>query len=283
MNGKIVGTGIIAFGLGALVGWAITADRFEHRMKANQKLLGDRLARKEAQVADLERKLMEPPPWEKASRERVSEAAKATAERLASEPDGFMAVEDVADGAVIVSEIDSEFSPGGEDGENSDEGDKEALASQRRSMRRNIDTILADYAANPDDRDVLIERIGRVTEADKNEAPIIISQALYASDPDEGDLFSKITLQWYDRERILVDDEEEVIDTPYEYIGNQALNNFGNESGNADVVFVRNRRMLTDFEVERVYDDPPAHVRYGLGKEEFRVKKAAGYIQFDDD
>jgi hypothetical protein len=49
------------------------------------------------------------------------------------------------------------------------------------------------------------------------------------------------------------------------------------------VVYIRNWRMETDFEVRRETETaPPAHVRYGMDKETYNANKVAGTIRFRD-
>jgi hypothetical protein len=78
----------------------------------------------------------------------------------------------------------------------------------------------------------------------------------------------------------LLDDDNDPVDDIAGMIGWRSLSNFGGESGDPDVVFVRNDRLLSDFEVVR--DDEselPLHVKYGMSEEEFKTNKAAGTLK----
>ena len=115
-------------------------------------------------------------------------------------------------------------------------------------------------------------------------APFVISRALFASDPDEGDLYEKETLTYYPQFRILLDDDEETVDEIATVIGWKNLNRFGDQSEDADVVFIRNQRLSTDYEVVREEDQPlPLHVKYSMGKDEFETAKASGILRLRDE
>jgi hypothetical protein len=67
-------------------------------------------------------------------------------------------------------------------------------------------------------------------------------------------------------------------------LGWKNLSQFGGESGDPDTVFIRNQRLETDFEVVRDDESPlPLHIQYGMGKEEFKVNKAAGTLRLRDE
>lgn len=269
MNIKLIATGAGMFGFGALLSWAMTADYFERKMKSNRELLSEMLMRKETEIISLETELMrERVPWTNPSSEEVQAVAdKVTGDILSNgdrkEPD---------------LETDSENSPGGTSDENEEYDEK--VTEERRT---NLQKLIEEYTADPDVRDDFIENAGRMLEYDGN-PPFVISRELYASDPDEGDNYAKITIKYYPRHRVLVDDDEEPIDDVANYVGWKSLNQFGGESGDPDVVFVRNRRLATDFEVvQETEEDPPIHITYGMSREAYNANKAAGNIKFRDE
>lgn len=115
-------------------------------------------------------------------------------------------------------------------------------------------------------------------------APFVISRALFASDPDEGDLYNKETLTYYPQQRILLDEDEEVVDDIATVVGWKNLNRFGDQSDDMDTVFVRNQRLDTDYEVVREEDQlPPLHIQYSMGKHEFDTAVAAGVLRLREE
>lgn len=65
--------------------------------------------------------------------------------------------------------------------------------------------------------------------------------------------YDKTTLTYYDGDDTLVDDSEEVITDVEYYIGGEALSRFGEDEAEPDIVYVRNDKISTDFEVVRAY------------------------------
>lgn len=288
MNTKFVAVG--AGALGALIGWAVTADHFEAKMKRNQLILGEMLARKEAQIVALEEKLLDPVPWNSPTIESVqSEAEKV--DRLVGYEDGVIQSDTEGEVAFTLESING-HSPecnalrANEDwtcicGVDPDEDD--ISEEQTAELRSNIQHVIEQYSADPDNVDEFVARAGAMIEHANDVPPFHISVALYASDPDEGDDYSKITLGYYPRIRVLLDDQEEVIEDIDNTVGWKNLNRFGDESEDRDTVFVRNRRMMSDFEIVKYDDeDPPLHVQYGMGREEYKTAKAAGIIKSRD-
>jgi hypothetical protein len=64
--------------------------------------------------------------------------------------------------------------------------------------------------------------------------------------------FDKITINYYDLDDTLADEQEEVISNPDYIVGPEALLNFGQDSEDPDIVYVRNCRLSIDYEVVRV-------------------------------
>lgn len=115
-------------------------------------------------------------------------------------------------------------------------------------------------------------------------APFVISRALFASDPDEGDLYNKETLTYYPKHRILLNEDDEVESDVATIVGWKNLNRFGDQSDDMDTVFIRNQRLDTDYEVVREEDQPlPLHVKYSMGKDEFETAKAAGVLRLREE
>lgn len=80
--------------------------------------------------------------------------------------------------------------------------------------------------------------------------PYVISEDEYMY-PTVFKEFEQSTLIYYESDDVLATDRDEVIKDVDELIGPSALTRFGEESGSDDVVFVRNIRLSTNFEVVR--------------------------------
>jgi hypothetical protein len=159
-------------------------------------------------------------------------------------------------------EFESENSPGGDDDENSDE---EVNEEKLETNRRDLQEIIDQYTNNPEDRDAFVQK-GRRAVGDAR-PPFVISKAKYAWDEEEGDEYDKVTYTYYPSHRVVLDEDEEVVDEVDYVLGWRNLRRFGDESDDPDVVFIRNQKMLTDFEVVRDEDhDIPLYVKYGKGK-----------------
>lgn len=142
----------------------------------------------------------------------------------------------------------------------------------------NLQAIIDQYTNNPNDRD---EFVAAALEppSQRDAAPFVIPKETFAWD-DEGDEYDKKTLTYFPQQRLLLDEEEEIIDDVPQIVGWRNLSRFGDESGDADTVFVRNRKLRTDFEVVRELEaKPPLHVAYGMDRETFRANRAAGLIR----
>lgn len=300
MNHKLVIAGVGGFGLGALISWAITADRLE--LKARNNRAGFR------KVIEGQQKTI----WALQDGKTMEEILSGSAE---SDEDHTRLLEDLrphelsldkepnafGEGLEWVMPDGSTRTVGGEDEgvvltlpfeataegqelqaayEENDDVDEVEYEQQRANLKAQI----AKYIDNPDDRDVFIEQAVAI-EANRKDPPFVVSKALYAWDEEEGNNYEKTTLTFYPRERLLVDEDDEAIDAKdvNEYVGWKNLDRFGDQSEDADVVYIRNRRLSTDFEVVRTDEQLPAHVKYGMDKQEYQVQKAAGRLKFEEE
>lgn len=152
--------------------------------------------------------------------------------------------------------------------------------AKTEEIRTNLQSLISQYTSEPDNADAFVNvALDNVMDPTP---PFVISKEKYAWDEEEGDQYAKITLTYYPKFRMLLDDDQDLIpdkDIP-SMVGWKNLRQFGGESGDPDVVFIRNRRLMTDFEVVKDDEnDIPAHVKYGMGREEFETNKAAGIIK----
>lgn len=100
---------------------------------------------------------------------------------------------------------------------------------------------------------------------ERQEHAFVISRQEY--DETEG-RHDKVTLYYYVVDDILVGSDEQIVDDVEYVVGNDALTSFGRDSGDRNIVFVRNDRISTDFEVIR---DPRSYSETVLG---FRPPKS---------
>ena len=78
--------------------------------------------------------------------------------------------------------------------------------------------------------------------------PYVISLEEFS---EEKDNFDKTTLYYYELDDTLTEQNDEIITDVYSTIGDNALSSFGEESQDPDIVYVRNEKISTDFEVIR--------------------------------
>jgi len=243
MHKKLILVAVGAFSYGVWVGWAITADRFDKKLKEKMENLDI-----------LRNKLREP------------EKNKAVPETYAIEdPDQW-------DLSVEIDRINKE----------NDASTRVEFVETEEATRNRLQGIINNYVGEVDGIEPPVANMGRVIQRDPT-PPFVISREKYAWDEDEGDNYDKITITYYPEHRILLDDGQELIEDISGTVGWDSLRQFGGESGDPNVVFVRNRQLLTDFEV--VMDDEalPLHIKYGMGREEFEVNKAAGTLRLRDE
>lgn len=78
--------------------------------------------------------------------------------------------------------------------------------------------------------------------------PYVISRDSYENEYRH---FNKESLVYFEKDKILVDDRDDIIDNIEMILGSEALSSFGEGSEDNDIVYVRNMRIQCDFEVVR--------------------------------
>lgn len=78
--------------------------------------------------------------------------------------------------------------------------------------------------------------------------PYTISVAEFMANDND---YDQITLTYFFADRTLADDSEKAIDDVDEIVGLENLKQFGRDSGNDAIVYIRNERLGSDFEVIR--------------------------------
>lgn len=265
MQKKLISTAIGAFGLGALVSWAVTADFHERRLvktlEGTLKVIDEKtefIKYQRDYILGL-RSLVDEAVNSTDGLEEYDLAQMTLDEDLSELSDETMV--EFIDTAELIEDIAKEFVP--------DEPVEET--------RANLQKLIDQYTANPDySSEEVFRPVSQSVESDHSQ-PFIISREDFAYD-EVGQNYAKITLTYFPRERVLLDEDEDVEDVA-RTVGFRNLTHFGDMSEDADTVFIRNDRLEADFEVVKDEDPLPLHIRYGMGREEFRVNKAAGLIK----
>lgn len=81
---------------------------------------------------------------------------------------------------------------------------------------------------------------------------------------DDENGYDKITIAYYEEDESLADDREQLVPDIEGTVGSINLHKFGHKSKNPDIVYVRNERIKTDFEITR---DEGSYARNVLGFE----------------
>lgn len=307
MNSKLTVVGAISAAVGAVVSWAVTADYYDLKRKEA-----------EAAAAEYERLLRasEDEVYELKNRQPIvfnqyndtnsgltpEEVYSQTAEALRKAAEATPELSEKLSSADKIAELQAEHAdePLIEETDNSDpnvvlipveeltpeqveeELHEEGIIPEGETLEEttsNLQAIIDQYTSTPEQRD---EFVAAVLEppSQKDAAPYVITKENFSWGEDEGMEYDKKTLTYYPAQRLLLDEDEEVIDNVPQIVGWRNLQRFGDESGDPDTVFIRNRKLRTDFEVVReVEAKPPLHVAYGMDRETFRINKAAGLIR----
>lgn len=269
MNRKFIAACVASAGYGAVLSWALTADLAERRVRriADDFLsMQDALREKTKENIDLRYEL----------NDKAEEI-----ENLHSAVDretGFAEESAETDSENSPGETPVEINSGGLVEEVHVDPDEDAIRARLQEQIREF-TPMSEEATE----DFIRDTQPKVVTSTRYDPPMVISLDEYNSS-DEGDDYAKITLTYYPKQQVLLDEDQEPIDDVESYVGWRALNRFGDMSGNSDIVYVRNRRMETDFEVERETEaDLPLHVQFGMPHMEFESNRAAGKIKLREE
>lgn len=311
MNSKLIITAAGAFGMGALWGWALTGDHQATKARSNRDALRDVIRNQAVRIGRLQSNMDpllvqktinggsedhetdEPLPFESVepgTSARLIEQAKLRSITITPAGDGMGSIELVTP----VDEVGADIGQTDEHGVREDthdeahftEDDEQAFpdGETEEETRTNLQSLIERYSANQDDVDTFVNISEPHTKADFT-PPFVISQARYAWDDSNDGMsnsYSKISVTFYPKQNTLLDEDDELIADIGSTVGWESLRQFGFESTDADVVFVRNHRLETDFEVIRDTENPlPPHITFNMGKEEYRTNKAAGLINFE--
>lgn len=106
--------------------------------------------------------------------------------------------------------------------------------------------------------------------------PDVITVDSFENDFEE---FSKETLTYYEEDGVLADDRDEVIVDYIDYVGENALDSFGEGSEDPNLVYVRNYDKEVDFEIVK---DESSYQKEVLGYND-PYDRAKKYFNLDED
>jgi len=269
MEKKLILTALGAFGFGAYVGWAITADIYENRFAEERRQYDELIEDKTEHIWHLQEHIERTWAATTSSNDSESINSNVSKETYPYDPNQISILDPVEEETPEpLSEADDQV-PEGETPE---------------ETRTNLQKLIDSYTPSSEENENFTRLVESAEEYDKA-PPFVIPRPTYAWD-EEGENYEKITIMYYPNDRVVLDDDDEPIGDVARLIGWRNLTKFGGESEDPDVVYIRNRQMMTDFEVIKEESQLPLHVKYGMEKEEFRANRAAGLIklrQEDDD
>lgn len=266
MRYKLIIGGISLFGAGALLGWAFTADIYEQRELESVDRETAEEVKKVRQYLEEQRELPEPVvvnDFETYSGEKL------TSEELIEKARKVYGVTDL-DSVEVNEIIEEEY--------------VEYNDSDVSALRTHLEDTIAQYTGKggvelENETDFWVER-HHPTEVDDEVRPYVISDGAFFHDKDF-EHFDKVDMSYYPEFRILLDDAEEPVEPKSvdEIVGWSNLNQFGGVSGDTNTLYVRNHKRRVDYCIEQEYKALPEHVIYGMSKDEFDARVAAGLLK----
>lgn len=267
MRYKLIIGGISLFGAGALLGWAFTADIYEQRELES-------VDRETAEEVKKVRQYLEAQSTQKAPVEQETfetySGEKLTSEELIEKARKVYNVDYLEDVAVddVVEEEYVEYSE-----------------SDVKAMRTHLEDTIAQYTGKggvelENETDFWVER-HHPSEVDNDTPPYVISDGAFFQDKDFQH-FDKVEMVYYPEFRLVLDDALEPIEwkTVGRIVGWANLNQFGGVSGDTNTLYVRNHKLGVDYCLEQRVGVPlPDHVMYGMSKDEFDARVAAGLLK----
>lgn len=267
MNDKLIAIAAGTFAYGTLLGWAVTADHFAKKIKEKEDRVDDLRARNRW-LQDRKYVVM------------VGENGYEAVPEDAIHPDLW-------DEMIYRPDVETsdDENPRGDDSDEvvvtSEEEEIEETPETEEVTRANLQKLIDSYTADPENQDTFVKSAQKSIQ--DASPPFVISQGAFSWD-EEGEDYSKITVTYFPQSRVVLDDDDELMDDVGNTLGWRCLSQFGAESNDPDTVFIRNQRLMTDFEVVRDTESPlPLHVKYGMEKQEFEVSRAAGLLRLRDE
>lgn len=246
MRSKTILSGVSLFSYGALVGWAVAGDYLENKYKSSSEAMQEVIERQAKRLAQ---------------------------KSVASEAPVNMSVFFHGD-EKAQTETESESEVGDEAGvETALEEEIDNSFDVRERLKAQIEQYVGSAKVYTDEFDRQIVSEGFVAGP-----PHLITKEQFAWE-DGYDHYHKETVIYYAPYRAAVDEDDEAIEDIDALLGWKNLDVIGGDD--LDVVYIRNDRIETDYEVVLEAEDPlPAHVQFAMSKEEFATRKASGDIRF---
>lgn len=283
MDVRFIATGVASAGLGAAAAWTLATTRAKKKneqLVADNHSLQDALREKTRDNIALKNELDDVQGENQALHAAIDEETGFTEENLETDSENSPG-EDSPETVSNSDDYEPHVEPAERDErDDEDEPTDEELDAQRAQLQRQIS---AYVPTAEDERVFQEEQGGPVIASTKYDPPYVISQPDFAYG-DEGLQYKKVTLKWFPKDQVLLDEDEDIIEDVDRYIGYRSLRQFGGESGDEHTVYVRNRNSEIDFEVVNVEDEElPLHVRYNMPQVEFKTKRAAGLLRMPGD
>lgn len=118
------------------------------------------------------------------------------------------------------------------------------LENAVKEIKRSIEENRSIFENSKEINDLDVEEIN-----DRNpEVPYIITEHEFSENSLDHD---QISLSYFEEDDVLTDENDGVIEDSDSIVGDDNLTRFGHGSGNHNILFVRNERMSTDFEIAK--------------------------------
>jgi hypothetical protein len=131
--------------------------------------------------------------------------------------------------------------------------------------KESLETLAAPYQSSID---------STIEETHEAESPINPDIRISSQDEwVENHGYARDTITYYEEDDTLCDQNEGIISVPEDVIGPDALLNFGKDSQDPDIIYVRNTKTHTDYEVIRVHN---SYQRLVLGVKDKPTKPRTG-------
>lgn len=265
MRYKLIIGGISLFGAGALLGWALTADIYEQRELESVDRETAEEVKKVRQYLEEQRELPKPV------------VVNNTFESFSGEK---LTSEELIEKARSVYGVNEDPDP--EDEEWVEE--VKYTEEESAAIRSHLEDTIAQYTGKggvelENETDFWVER-HHPSETDDEIPPYVISDGAFFHDKSF-EHFDKVDISYYPEFRILLDDAQEPVEPKSvdEIVGWANLNQFGGVSGDTNTLYVRNHKRRVDYCIEQHYSALPDHVSYGMSKDEFDARVAAGLLK----
>lgn len=155
----------------------------------------------------------------------------------------------------------------------------ETVEDTRANLQNLINQFTQEDVPFEDDEDE--QGFADIREAFSDTPPHLITEEEFGRQSDLGE--DKQSLTYYPKDRVLIDEDEEMLSDVGAVIGWQNLTVLG-KAGYGDHIWVRNDRLMTDYEIYlNTKDSLPVHIAYGMSKEEYRTNVSSGLLKFREE